>query len=564
MATRNIRFIPREQSEEDRASISAPISFLGGESDPAGTAHHYLAQVLQIDRERIVSFGLDEEPMPTAKMANVQASTLTESSVVRFAQTVSAIPIFGSHIVVEVGPNNELVGVDADVANVEGTSPVAKLDGLDAAAKLAAWLGVDPTRVVSAEPPALVFFADEADRWHLAWLLTEIPIAPTDFRKSTPPHKGHSGSPRQRHPLLDYLVDAHDGELLFYYSRTPGARKPAQPVAIPVKCRGLDAQARAREFFGLAVSGGFELYDPLQRTRTYDFGGRDTAVDADVPEAAVRNPSADFGPHHAAAVSAHINVARVLDFLRSVLKRNGVDDEGMEVVSIVNCVDSGSETPPQWGNAVWWQNKMWYGQQPTAKGELLSYAVYLDVIGHELFHGVIEHTCGLIYKNQAGALNESFADIFGIIIANWYEAGPDSDVGLWNWEFLAGLGENGGPVRDLRDPTRTGDPDHMRTFLRTHEDEGGVHTNSNIHNKAAYNVLTATQAGARVFSPRDVAILYYMCLMRLPQAATFKKTLSVLLDVTAMVYSGDASDCERKVAAVRDAYSQVGIVITDA
>ncbi|MCA9695230.1 MAG: M4 family metallopeptidase, partial [Myxococcales bacterium] len=498
--------------------------------------------------------------LPTTTHAGTQASALTDSSVVRFAQTVASIPVFGSHIVVEVGANDELIGVDAEVASVRGTPTEPSLDAAAAAAKVAELVGVEASEIVAADEPWLVFYSDESERWHLAWLLPEVAHAPPDFRDAKP-HKGHRSSPRRRNARLDYLVDAHDGEVLFYYSLTPGARRGGPPQ-VPVKCRGRDASAIDQEFYGLAVHGGFELYDPLQRTRTYDFRGGDTALDTELPELAVRSESADFGPENAAAVSAHVNVARVLDFLRAVLKRNGVDDEGMEVVSIVNCVDSESEDPPEWGNAIWWQNKMWYGQQRVGDA-LLSYSTRLDVIGHELTHGVIEHTSGLIYKNQSGALNESFADIFGIIIANWYEVGPDSDVGDWSWEFLAGLGEDGGPVRDLSNPKRTGDPDHMDDLYRGRDDEGGVHVNSNIHNKAAYNVLTARRGSKRVFTPRDVAVLYYLCLMRLPQAATFKKALRVLLDVTAMIYSGDAEDAERRVEVVRAAYEKVGITVDE-
>jgi bacillolysin/neutral peptidase B len=111
-----------------------------------------------------------------------------------------------------------------------------------------------------------------------------------------------------------------------------------------------------------------------------------------------------------------------------------------------------------------------------------------------------------LIKDQSGALNESFSDIFGIIIANWDPQDPDRDVSSWTWQLGAGLGEGGGPLRDLSNPRVTGDPDHMQDFLRTKRDSGGVHTNSNIHNKAAYNVLTATDAhGRRVFRPMEAA-----------------------------------------------------------
>lgn len=566
-STRYVRFIPRERTPEEREAVAIPVSFAAGPGDPADIARQYLDQVLSFNQqERGLSFGLDEDraPAPTTRLANVQPSALTDTDVVRFSQTVASIPIFGSHIVVEVDRKQNLVAVDADVASLPDVSPVPILDARTAAAKVAAFTGADLERIHGDDEPALVFYLDEGDapRWHLAWLLAGIAVTPPAFREAHP-HKGHRGSPRRRLARLDYLVDAHDGELLFYYSRTPGARAAHAVPAIPVKCRGRDVLGDPQEFYGLAVSGGFELYDPLQRVRTLDLRGGDTAVDAlELPRTGVRHPSADFADVNPAAVSAHVNVCRVLDFFRSVLKRNSVDDEGMEIVSVVNCTDTGSEPAPEWGNAVWWNGRMWYGQQRDPGGELRSYAVYLDVIAHELMHGVIEHTSGLIYKNQSGALNESFADVLGLIIMNWIQVGPDSDVSKWRWEFLAGLGEDGKPVRDLSDPKRTGDPEHMNAFLRTRDDEGGVHTNSNIHNKAAYNVLTAVDTrGERVFTPRDAAVLFYMCLVRLPQNATFDRTLRVLLDVTAMYYSGDEALAARKVAAVRRAYAKVGITI---
>lgn len=99
--------------------------------------------------------------------------------------------------------------------------------------------------------------------------------------------------------------------------------------------------------------------------------------------------------------------------------RDGIDDRGMELISHVNCTMAAYETPLEWRNAQWWQKKMWYGQVKDAKGVLKSFSKYLDIIAHELTHGVTETTAGLVYCNQSGALNESFSDIFGILIRNW-------------------------------------------------------------------------------------------------------------------------------------------------
>ena len=106
---------------------------------------------------------------------------------------------------------------------------------------------------------------------------------------------------------------------------------------------------------------------------------------------------------------------------------------------------------------------MWYGQI-MRDGRLVSLSRYLDVIGHELTHGVIETTSNLVYATQSGALNESFADIAGVIINNWYTAPDRKDVDTWNWEIGPGLRSDGRPLRDFADPTRTGHPKHMDNF----------------------------------------------------------------------------------------------------
>jgi hypothetical protein len=99
----------------------------------------------------------------------------------------------------------------------------------------------------------------------------------------------------------------------------------------------------------------------------------------------------------------------------------------------------------------------------------------LDVVGHEYTHGVTHNFADLIYQNQSGALNESFSDIFGYFV----------DSGDW----LMGEDLPGGALRDLSNPPAFGQPDRMADFLNTSNDDGGVHTNSGIQNKAAFLII---------------------------------------------------------------------------
>jgi bacillolysin/neutral peptidase B len=422
--------------------------------------------------------------------------------------------------------------------------------------EIADYCEVDRKKLAGVEPPELTFFhVDESETWHLAYHFRKVSAAPKSFLSDAiGKGKGHGlgSSPRRRKPRLDFLVDAHDGEILYYYSSTP-------LFSMPVKCRGLDELDAVGEFFGQQAGTKFQMDDPLRTIRTFDLKLKDIES-VQLPKTPVRHSTSDWRKTNRAAVSAHVNATRVYDFYNGVLMRDGIDGKGMELVSVVNCTYAEDEGPPQWHNAVWYDNRMWYGQDEGSSGKLRSFARFLDVIAHELTHGVTDHTSNLVYRDQSGALNESFSDIFGIIIANWYRVGPDSNVDAWDWELGAGLGENGLPLRDLSDPARTGDPDHMDDYLNTNLDSGGVHTNSNIHNKAAYNVLTAEDRnGKRVFSPRDVAVLYYLTLIRLGMLATFSDALEALSEVAKVYYAGDTTERDKKVKLIQKAYKAVGI-----
>jgi Zn-dependent metalloprotease len=416
--------------------------------------------------------------------------------------------------------------------------------------------------IAAFDAPLLVYYhAEDDNRWHLAYFFRAVPAAPKEFLDEARDRRsvGHGlgSSPRERYPKLDYIVDAHDGTILNYYSATPMATMPS-------KCEGPDEDGAQRKFFAVKVPATqeYELEDPVRSLKTFDLGGQVLDNTTPVPATPVRHNQHVWAAQHAAAISAHANAARVHHFYSSVLYRDSVDDKGMELLSIINCTTNDpNDPPPEWHNAVWWRNAMWYGQAYDA-ASLRSFSRYLDVIAHELTHGVTERTAGLIYKGQSGALNESFSDILGVIIANWGEIGgaEPASVANWVWEIGAGLGGNGLPLRDLSDPKRTNDPDQMNDYLNTSKDNGGVHTNSNIHNKAAYNVLTSkTETGDFLFTPREAATLYYLTLRRLSSTATFHDALENLVTVTETYYP-DAAERDVRVTAVRDAYQRVGIV----
>jgi len=202
---------------------------------------------------------------------------------------------------------------------------------------------------------------------------------------------------------------------------------------------------------------------------------------------------------------------------------------------------------------------MVYGQDIDNAGRRISWARHLDIIAHELTHGVTKYTADLVYQDESGALNESISDIFAIAILN-LSAGR-SDPCTWTWELGPGLGAGGGPIRDLSDPARgtPSQPDHMTSYLVTSSDNGGVHTNSGIHNLAAHRIFLARLAsGALALEPEDVVRVYYYVLSTLTSNATFLDTRTRFIEVVRAVFDTNR-DLKEMISLYEAAYQSVGI-----
>lgn len=189
-----------------------------------------------------------------------------------------------------------------------------------------------------------------------------------------------------------------------------------------------------------------------------------------------------------AAVSAHWNSIKCYDYFRSTFNRNSIDGNGGNIFAFVNVAESNGAGMD---NAFWNGDAMWYGNgqdffKPLAGG--------LDVGGHEMTHGVVEKTANLVYQNESGALNESFADIFGAMIDR-----DDWKIG----EDVVKTGITpGGALRSLQDPhngdVTNGDwwqPKHINEKYNGSQDNGGVHINSGIVNHAFYLFATNAAVG---------------------------------------------------------------------
>lgn len=182
---------------------------------------------------------------------------------------------------------------------------------------------------------------------------------------------------------------------------------------------------------------------------------------------------------------AYDSAGQVFAMFAEEYGRNSLDGRGMPLVATV-------QHRRNYNNAFWDGQQMAYG---TGDGKIFRTFLQLSVIAHEMTHGVIQHSGGLIYENQSGALNEHVADVFGAL-AEQRVLGQTAHQADWLiGRGILGAGINGVALRSMKAPgTAYADdllgtdpqPWHMDQFNTTTDDNGGVHINSGIPNHAFY------------------------------------------------------------------------------
>jgi len=195
------------------------------------------------------------------------------------------------------------------------------------------------------------------------------------------------------------------------------------------------------------------------------------------------SPTSKVGPEltSVGAVDAHWAAGKVYEFYRDTFHRDSLDGQGMAINSLVGVTDYGSP----FVNAFWDHTKMVYG---TGDDEYRSLASDLDVVGHEMTHGVVEHTANLVYSGQSGAMNEALADYFGNVIdvtVN-HTAMSDPEAGLIGGDLCRTRTPEECAFRDLNDGATTAH--FLGLPLGAAGDNGGVHLNSTIFSGALWDI----------------------------------------------------------------------------
>jgi len=301
---------------------------------------------------------------------------------------------------------------------------------------------------------------------------------------------------------------------------------------------------------------GQKLFHPIGSgqgdRKVYDAKGRTS-----LPGTLVRAEGAAETPDKVANLAYEYS-GQVRDFYRQVFNRNSLDGNGLDMISTVHY-------GRRYNNAFWNGQQMTYGD---GDGDIFLTFVLRNVNGHECTHGVIEFTSGLNYYGQSGALNEHCADVMGCLLDQWVlkQTADKADWLVGAGLFTAGIKPGkksaarahlGAALRDMLEPgtgyddSRLGkdpQPGHMKDYVNTSSDNGGVHYNSGIPSHAF--ALYATAVGGNAWE--KAGQVWFHTMTKVDRGAQFAAFAQRTVDVATVNFKDTLPE-------LKDAWKQVGV-----
>ncbi|MEA9786407.1 M4 family metallopeptidase [Xanthomonas campestris pv. raphani] len=317
--------------------------------------------------------------------------------------------------------------------------------------------------------------------------------------------------------------------------------------------RHITAQLRQRRAQGLLARDSADdaptaTTDTAVRRHLYD-AQQGTAL----PGVLVREEGAP-ATDDVAVTEAYDYLGATHAFFQQVYARNSIDDAGMPLLGTVHYERN-------YDNAFWTGEQMVFGD---GDGEIFTrFTIAIDVVAHELTHGVTERTANLIYQGQSGALNESVSDVFGVLVKQY---ALRQDAAQADWLVGAGMflpGVQGVALRSMQAPGTAYDdpalgkdpqPAHMDAYVDTQEDDGGVHYNSGIPNRAFQRAAVAIGGYAWEKAGR----IWYRALTggALSASADFATFAALTVRVASTDYGAGSAEA----SAVEQAWRDVGVL----
>lgn len=403
------------------------------------------------------------------------------------------------------------------------------------------------------EPELVVLPIDEGATYRLAWRMRAV----TD-----------------RVDIVQYFLDAETGAVLRQYSDRQSQAAVGRATGVlgdskKISVSGADGSFAARDLLRPPLVETADMKgDPIRTLNFLDgrvvLGASDVAADTD-------NNWTD-----GAVTDAHVYAGYTYDYLHKRFGRRGLDDNNIRIRSLVHPVGRTATDFARYFNLFpdFFVNAFYagggimvygVGLPPgfTSRGQSWNhFAGALDIVAHELAHGVTEFSSNLIYRNESGALNEAFSDIIGTSVEFFFQPAGGGDLRA---DYLCAEDTiKPGGLRSMENPQAYGDPDHYSQRVLGISDNGGVHSNSGIANHAFY---LAIEGGTNRTSGLDVQgvgganreqiekVFYRAFTAMLPANATFALARAATIQAARDLYGPDSS-AER---AVTQAWTAVGV-----
>jgi Zn-dependent metalloprotease len=327
------------------------------------------------------------------------------------------------------------------------------------------------------------------------------------------------------------------------------ASKNAKTRALAVNAIEASADARATRRFAREMPSLASVMAPDLKKQRLIYDAQKNNI-GNMPGKLVRQEG-DTKHKDPAVNEAYEHSGTTYDFYLKRFARNSLDGKGMAIISSVH-------VGKQLNNAFWNGRQMAYGD---GDGFIFTrFTQSLDVVGHELTHGVVAHECNLEYQGESGALNEHFADVFGSLVSQWKTKQSAASAA---WTIGSGIMGPSTQVKALRtfkaerafenDPNLGSDqqPKHLRNLYRGASDNGGVHLNSGIPNHAFY--LFAISIGGNAW---DVpGGIWYEAMRKLSSNSDFAE----MAKTTQMIAAANHGANSAELKALKLAWKTVGL-----
>lgn len=467
----------------------------------------------------------------------------------RFTQMVHGVPVYGADVARQTDASGLTISIFGTVYDAVDIDTTPALGGDRVRALLAQRTGVE---LGPGREPRLMILPRENGAFTLVYAA----------RVATP------------EDVTLYFVDAQTGAIV---AERSDAQRQTASVGVGIGVLGERKKVSASSQGGTFV-GSDRLRPPA--IETYDMRGNLNRLlnilnGFTVPAASDLASDSDNDWTDGANVDAHVYAGYTYDYYFKRFGRRGLDNANIRIQSFTHPVNRQDATRVSLEVlGTFFLNAFYAGDGVMVYGEGLPpnlrfdgqqwnfLAGSLDVVAHELTHGVTEFSSNLIYQGESGALNEAFSDIMATSAVFFYQQ-PGSGAGAADYTIGNDVITPGG-IRSLRDPLSLGFPDNYRIRYTGVENNGGVHINCGIASHAFFLAIEGGTNRTSGLSVQGVGaanreqmekVFYRAFTQLLPANARFTTARAATLQAAQDLYGGNAAVAN----ALSQAWTAVGV-----